>query len=142
MRFADGKLGYVGSSWTSPGVFAVRVLGSKALAHFEMDLTRWAAPHLAHEGASLYVQRIAEGFGKREMLEVPRGDIFREELEMFAESCASGKPNELTAENGNVAVAAMCAALRSIEEGGRAVPLARLFEEAQRKASARTDSST
>ena len=29
LRFADGKIGYVGSSWTSPGVFCVRVFGSK-----------------------------------------------------------------------------------------------------------------
>ena len=28
LRFADGKIGYVGSSWTSPGVFCVRVFGS------------------------------------------------------------------------------------------------------------------
>src|SRR3954466_5162422 len=27
LRFADGKIGYVGSCWTSPGVFAVRVSG-------------------------------------------------------------------------------------------------------------------
>ena len=142
LRFADGKLGYVGSSWTSPGVFSVRVLGSKALACFEMDLTRWATPQLAHEGASLYVQRIADGYGKREPLEVPRGDIFREELEMFAASCATGKPNELSAENGSVTVGVMCAALRSVEHHGRAVRLADLFGEAQRNASASTDSST
>ncbi|HET9471074.1 MAG TPA: Gfo/Idh/MocA family oxidoreductase, partial [Usitatibacter sp.] len=29
LKFADGKIGYVGSSWTSPGIFAVRVFGSK-----------------------------------------------------------------------------------------------------------------
>src|SRR5919198_569668 len=28
LKFADGKIGYVGSCWTSPGVFAVRVFGS------------------------------------------------------------------------------------------------------------------
>ncbi len=141
LRFADGKLGHIGSSWTSPGTFAVRVFGSKALAHYEMDLTRWATPQLAHEGAMLYLQRLADGYAKREALEVPRSDIFREELEMFAESCATGKPNELTAQNGNVAVAVMCGALRSIEEGGRAIRLADLFDEAQRNASRSTDSS-
>jgi hypothetical protein len=88
------------------------------------------------------VQRIADGFGKRERLEVARGDIFREELEMFAESCACGKPNELGARNASAVVAVMCAALRSIEAGGCAVRLADLFGEAQRKASASTDSST
>jgi predicted dehydrogenase len=33
IRFADGKLGYVGSCWTSPGIFSVRVFGSKGLMH-------------------------------------------------------------------------------------------------------------
>ena len=31
LKFADGKVGYVGSCWTSPGVFSVRVFGSKGL---------------------------------------------------------------------------------------------------------------
>ncbi|MBA0086173.1 MAG: Gfo/Idh/MocA family oxidoreductase, partial [Acidobacteria bacterium Pan2503] len=31
LKFADGKVGYVGSCWTSPGVFAVRVFGSQGL---------------------------------------------------------------------------------------------------------------
>jgi predicted dehydrogenase len=37
LKFADGKVGYVGSCWTSPGVFAVRVFGSKGLMHYEID---------------------------------------------------------------------------------------------------------
>ena len=41
--------------------------------------------------------------------------MFRAELDMFAESCRSGKGNELSADNGNVALAVVYAALRSIE---------------------------
>src|SRR3954468_11397009 len=41
LRFADGKIGYVGSSWTSPGVFCVRVFGSKGLMHYEIDFGTW-----------------------------------------------------------------------------------------------------
>ena len=37
LKFADGKIGYVGSCWTSPGIFAVRVFGSKGLMHYEID---------------------------------------------------------------------------------------------------------
>ena len=50
--------------------------------------------------------------------QAPAGDMFRDELEMFAETCATGKPCELTAHNGNVAVAVVYAALRSIERKG------------------------
>ena len=31
LKFTDGKIGYVGSCWTSPGIFAVRVFGAKGL---------------------------------------------------------------------------------------------------------------
>src|SRR4029079_13141355 len=34
LRFADGKIGYVGSCWTSPGVFAGRVCGVQGLRHY------------------------------------------------------------------------------------------------------------
>ena len=44
IRFADGKIGYVGASWTSPGVFAVRVFGSKGLMHYEIDFGTWDTP--------------------------------------------------------------------------------------------------
>ena len=37
IKFADGKIGYVGSCWTSPGVFAVHVFSLKGLMHYEID---------------------------------------------------------------------------------------------------------
>jgi hypothetical protein len=52
---------------------------------------------------------------------------------MFAASCASGKSNELTAHNGNVAVAVVYAALKSIERRGQGVRVADVLEEARAK---------
>src|SRR3954454_22722349 len=57
IRFADGKIGYVGSSWTSPGIFAVRVFGSKGLMHYEIDFGTWDTPHDLHKTSTLYIQR-------------------------------------------------------------------------------------
>ena len=119
LRFADGKVGYVGSCWTSPGIFAVRVFGSKGLMHYEIDFGTWDTPHLLHKASTLYIQRGKDGWAKREEIALPESDMFRAELEMFAESCASGKPNELTAHNGNVAVAVVYAALKSIDRKGQ-----------------------
>ena len=129
IRFADGKLGYVGSSWTSPGIFSVRVFGSKGLMHYEIDFGTWDTPHLLHKASVLYIQRGKDGWAKREEITVPQSDMFRAELEMFADSCVSGKPGELTAHNGNVAVAMVYAALRSIEHQGRAVKIADIVTE-------------
>ena len=64
--------------------------------------------------------------------------MFRDELEMFAETCATGRPCELTAHNGNVAVAVVYAALRSIERKGQYVALSEVMNEAQGKLSAQS----
>src|SRR5688572_28549734 len=131
LRFADGKVGYVGSCWTSPGIFAVRVFGSKGLMHFEIDLGTWDTPDQLHKASTLYIQRGRDGWAKREEIRLPESDMFRAELEMFAASCESGRPNELTAHNGNVAVAVVYAALKSIERKGQCVRISDVMEEAR-----------
>ncbi len=138
LRFADGKIGYVGASWTSPGIFAVRVFGSKGLMHYEIDFGTWDTPEKIHETSTLYIQRGKDGYGKREELKVPQSDMFRAELEMFAESCRTGKPNELSARSGNVAIAIVYAALRSIEQQGRAVRIDDVIAESHRKLAERS----
>ncbi|MGH6768125.1 MAG: Gfo/Idh/MocA family protein [Xanthobacteraceae bacterium] len=133
LRFADGKIGYVGSSWTSPGVFAVRVFGAKGLMHYEIDFSTWDTPDKLHQTSTLYIQRGKDGYAKREELTVPESDMFRAELELFAESCRTGKPNELSAKSGNVAIAVVYAALKSLEQHGRAVRVADVIADAHRR---------
>jgi predicted dehydrogenase len=130
LKFADGKVGYVGACWTSPGIFALRVFGSKGLMHYEADFGAWDTPEKLHESSTLYIQRGKDGYAKREELDVQESNMFRAELEMFAESCRSGRENELSADNGNAAVAIQYAALRSIEEQ-RAVRVADVIESAR-----------
>ena len=138
LRFADGKVGYVGSCWTSPGIFSVRVFGSKGLMHCEIDFSSWDTPNKLHLSSALYIQRGKDGYGKREDLKVPESDMFRAELELFAESCRTGKANELTANNGNIAVAVVNAALRSVDNSGRYVRIGDILDEARRRAETRT----
>jgi predicted dehydrogenase len=133
LKFADGKIAYVGSCWTSPGVFAVRVFGSKGLMHYEIDFDTWDTPDQLHKKSTLYIQRGKDGYAKREELKVPESDMFRAELEMFAESCRTGKASELSAHNGNIAVAVVYAALRSVERNGQAVRIAEVMKEAQER---------
>jgi len=137
LKFADGKLGYVGSSWTSPGVYSIRVFGQKGLMHYEVDFSVWDTPHRLHETSTLYIQRGKDGYGKREVLKLPASDMFVDELEMFAESIASGRAPELSAYNGVVAVAIVNAALRSIEANGCLIKVADVIGEAQSRAGAR-----
>src|ERR1700730_6862170 len=131
LRFADGKIGYVGSCWNSPGSFAVRVFGSKGLMHYEIDFGTWDTPDKLHLTSTLYIQRGKDGYGKREELKVPESDMFRSELELFAESCLSCRANLLNARNGNIAVAVVYAALKSIDRNGQSVRIADVIEEAR-----------
>jgi hypothetical protein len=101
--------------------------------HYEIDFGTWETPDKLHQSSTLYIQRGKDGYAKREELTVPESDMFRAELEMFAGSCASGRPGELTAHNGNVAVAVVYAALRSIENNGQYVRLADVMEEARKR---------
>ena len=133
MKFADGKIGYVGSCWTSPGIFAVRVFGSQGLMHYEIDFGTWDTPDKLHATSTLYIQRGKNGYGKREEIKLPPSDMFCAELEMFAESCTTGKVRELSAHNGNVAVAVVYAALRSLERNGQAVKIADIIGETKAK---------
>jgi predicted dehydrogenase len=137
LKFADGKVGYVGSCWTSPGIFAVRVFGSQGLMHYEIDFNTWDTPGQLHKNSTLYIQRGKDGYAKREELKVPESDMFRSELEMFADSCRTGKPGELSAANGNFAVAIVYAALRSIERNGQYTRIADVVREAQARVAER-----
>ena len=133
LKFTDGKIGYVGSCWTSPGIFAVRVFGSKGLMHYEIDFGTWDTPDKLHTTSTLYIQRGKDGYARREQIRLPPSDMFCAELDMFAESCVTGKVGELSAHNGNVAVAVVYAALRSIERDGQAVKIADIISETKAK---------
>lgn len=131
IRFADGKVGYVGACWTSPGIFAVRVFGQKGLMHYEIDFDTWDTPEKLHETATLYIQRGKDGFANREKIRIRESDMFRQELDMFADTVRTGIPSELTAENANASLAVVYAALRSLESGGRYVRIADIIDEAR-----------
>jgi predicted dehydrogenase len=131
LKFADDKVGYVGSCWTSPGIFAVRVFGSKGLMHYEIDFNTWDSPGELHKNSTLYIQRGKDGYAKRQELKVPESNMFQTELEMFADSCRTGKAGELSAYNGNFAVAIVYSALRSIERNGQYTRIADVLGEAQ-----------
>lgn len=137
LKFADGKVAYVGTCWTSPGVFSVRVFGSKGLMHYEIDFGTWDTPEQIRDSSTLYVQHGKDGYGSREVLQEPESNMFRAELELFAESCRSGKANELSASNGNAAVACVYAALRSIDRNGALVKLDEVRDEACAKLAGR-----
>jgi predicted dehydrogenase len=136
VRFADGKLGSVISSWTSPGTYSVRVTGAAALMFYEIDQSYWGQPERLHEYAILYVQGRTAGPAQRRHIGVPQGSMFRDELELFA-AAVHGRPGPLSAANACQALAAVYAAIESQAQSGREVLLADVIAAAERDATHR-----
>jgi hypothetical protein len=101
------------------------------LMHYEADLGAWNTPEKLHEKSTLYMQRGANAYGQRESLPVPESNMFRSELEVFAEACRTGKSSELSATNANLAVAIAHAALRSLDNRNQSVRIADVLRLAQ-----------
>lgn len=121
--FVDGKLGNVVASWTSPGVYSVRVTGDRASLSYEVDQALWSQPERLHEHAVLERQDPDQGPGTRVRLPVPAGNMFRDELELFAECVLRDTACELSGENACHALAAVDAAIASAQRAGEAVHL-------------------
>lgn len=83
LKFLSGALGVVTTSWTSPGLFEVRLIGTKGLIHYQIDQTKWGQAALLHEGASLRMQISGEASNSIQNLSVEASDMFLDELEQF-----------------------------------------------------------
>ena len=94
MQFESGTLGSITSSWTSPGVFEVRVVGTKGLMHYRLDQTKWGEPESLYKDASLFFQKTGESYGQAVQYPVPPDNMFQLELELFGDMIA-GHPQTL-----------------------------------------------
>ena len=99
--------------------------------HYELDFSSWDTPDKLHKTSSLYIQRGIDGYGLRETLDIPQANMFVDELEIFADACRSKKINQLTARDGNIAVAVVMAALKSVDNGGRLISVDEVLERAR-----------
>jgi predicted dehydrogenase len=98
---------------------------------YDIDQTHWASPERLHENATFYRQARGKGPAERQALPVPPGNMYRDELDMFADCVARNADCELSAANGCQAVAAVYAALTSAKEGSRAVTLNEIVDAAR-----------
>ncbi|MQA78031.1 MAG: gfo/Idh/MocA family oxidoreductase [Streptosporangiales bacterium] len=127
-EFESGALGYLGTGWASPGVYRMSVLGTKAALNYDLDFTKWDESHLADDWSRLEAQYY--GQSERETLDLPRTDMFREQLDEFALAIRGQAEVEVGADEAVRALAVVHAALLSSERAGAAVPLAEVIEAA------------
>ena len=128
-EFESGPLGYIGTGWASPGVYQVRLLGTKANLIYDLDFTHWDESHLADDWSSLESQFYGES--KRQPVDLPRTDMFREQLEEFALAIRGQATVEVGAVEGLRALAVVRAALESNERGGQAVEVREVLDAAR-----------
>lgn len=125
LEFESGALGYLGSGWSSPRIYDMRIQGTDCNLTYRLDPANWAESHLLDEASTLQAQ-VGE---ERELLEMPQTDMFREELDEFA-SAIRGRADVETGLNESVrALAVVEAAIMSSRQDGRSVEVGPLIDE-------------
>jgi predicted dehydrogenase len=127
LEFESGQLGYIGCGWASPGIYQVRLQGTKANLMYDLDFTHWDESHQADEWSTL----VSQGYGDmtRTPVELPPTDMFREQLEEFAAAIRGEAKVEVGIDEAIRALAVVRAALESSERSGRAVEVQPLLAE-------------
>lgn len=128
VEFESGALGYIGAGWASPGVYTINLQGTKANLRYDLDFTHWDEGHLADDWSELRSQ--AHGESERPVVQLPRTDMFREQLEEFALAIRGQATVEVGPREALRALAVVHAAIASSERGGAAVELAEVVEAA------------
>lgn len=126
LEFASGALGYLGTGWASPGVYTMNLLGTKANLMYDLDFTHWDESHQADDWSTLRSQFYGES--QRQTVELPRTDMFREQLEEFGLALRGEAEVEVGATEAVRALAVVRAALESSARGGQAVALQEVIE--------------
>lgn len=121
LEFASGSLGYLGCGWASPGLYQMRLQGTEANLIYDLDFTHWDESHLADDWSTLVSQAYRQSV--RSPVELPRTDMFREQLEEFALAIRGEAEVEVGAEEAVRALAVVHASLESSARQGAAVEI-------------------
>jgi predicted dehydrogenase len=119
LEFESGALGYLGCGWASPGIYQIRVQGTKLNLMYDLDFTHWDESHEADRYSSLVSQEY--GQQDRTPVELPETDMFLEQLDEFANAIRGTAEVEVGAEDGIRALAIVHCAIESSANNGKAV---------------------
>jgi predicted dehydrogenase len=127
-EFESGALGYIGTGWASPGVYTMNLLGTKANLMYDLDFTHWDESHQADDWSSLRSQFYGES--ERQAVDLPRTDMFREQLDEFGLAVRGQASVEVGAPEAVRALAVVRAVLESSKLNGAAVSVDDVIESA------------
>jgi predicted dehydrogenase len=126
LEFESGALGYLGTGWASPGIYTMVLQGTESNLFYDLDFTHWDEAHKVDDHSSLHSQ--AYGDSVRTGVELPRTDMFREQLEEFALATRGQATVEVGAAEALRALAVVHAALASNDRNGAAVDIEELLQ--------------
>jgi predicted dehydrogenase len=125
LEMESGQLCYIGSNWASQGTFFTNVYGMEANLYFTLDFNFWQRSDIVDQHSHLEIQH--RGSSEHKQVPLGTGDMFREQLEEFADCIRGKRQPEVSGQDGIAALAIVYAALRSAESG-RAVALKEIME--------------
>lgn len=126
LEFESGALGYLGCGWASPGVYQIRLQGTKQNLMYDLDFTHWDESHEADSYSTLVSQ--AYGEQERVPVELPPTDMFREQLEEFAMAAIGRATVEVQVDDAIRALAIVHTAIESDRRGGAAVDVSNYLD--------------
>lgn len=123
----DDVVGYLGTSWLTPGAFSIDLYGSVARLRYELDFGWWSRSSTTDEHSRLVrveIGRKGRSSANRDARELkeslvplPGGDHLREAVEEFAAAIKGGPPVEVGLESAISNVVVVLAIARSLERG-------------------------
>ncbi len=127
-EFESGALGYIGTGWASPGIYTMNLQGTKANLRYDLDFTHWDESHQADDWSTLRSQFYGESV--RQQVELPRTDMFREQLDEFGLAIRGEATVEVGAVEAVRALAVVRSVLESSQRNGEAVDVAEVIHDA------------
>ncbi len=117
--FERGPAAYIGTSWSTAGVYSINVYGSRGTVYYDADFAYWSSADLdAH--SRLFFQ--ARDSSERTPLAFEPVDMYRAELEDWAAAARAGRDPEVSGPEAISALAVVLAALEAAATG-RTVPV-------------------
>jgi predicted dehydrogenase len=112
--FERGPLAYIGTSWSTAGIYTVNVYGTAGAVFYNVDFSTW---HSAETDAHSTLHFQARDSTQRQPISFETIDMYRAELEDWAEAARAGREPEIDGMGGASALAVVWAALESAESG-------------------------
>lgn len=112
--FERGPVAYIGTTWSTAGVYSINVYGTGGAAYYHAQFSSWNAADTDAHSTLLFQPRHAD---ERQAVSFDHVDMYRAELEDWARAVREGRDPEVSGAEGTSALAVVWAAIEAAESG-------------------------